>query len=308
MKRKFLIYVALILILPIGGNVSAQIVENDSGENLERNPKQNAERNVDYFLGLKLSPEIRTIIREIERKTGNEISGEFGELDEFMLGASFITKDGVPVVHIDYKLEDGDYKKLEAVIVHELLHLRLTSNGYPAFLFSDNINMTKGRAIDTEQSNINDLRSLIEHQIFKADMQKFGLYKYIDLAGDTAKLARNQKGQESGQDSSINYARAILEYPNQKDIQEVKNIYTANKWTRALREGETIAGMIGASNIKTPADAEALFLKCITVLYPMPNTSYNFKLTLDPKIKTYRRMIVSIARRKVTAPRRSKRN
>lgn len=296
MKRVFLIYAVLILTLAMCGNVSAQVVGSDS------------ERNSEDFLGVKLRPEVRVIIKEIERKTGNEIYGEFGELEEFMFGASFISEDGVPVVYVDYKLEDSDDKKLEAVIVHELLHLRLTTNDYPAFLFSENVNMTKGRAIDTEQNNINDVRSLIEHQIFKADMQKFGLYKYIDLAGDTAAAARKDKEKEAGQSDSIDYARAILEYPNQKDIEEVKKIFTANKWTRSLREGEMIAGMIGASNIKTPAEAEALFLKCITVLYPPPNTAYNFKLTLDPKIKSYRRMIVSVARRKVPSKPRSRRN
>ena len=34
-----------------------------------------------------------------------------------MLGASFISEDGVPVVYVDYKLEYGDDKKLEAVII-----------------------------------------------------------------------------------------------------------------------------------------------------------------------------------------------
>lgn len=300
MRRILLIYAVLVLTLAICENISAQVVGNDSDQNFERNSED--------FLGLKLSPEVRAIIKEIERKTDNEIYAEFVDLKEFQFGASMISEDGVPVVLIDYELENGDDKKLEAIIAHELLHLRLTANGYPAFLFSDSVDTAKGRAIDTEQSNINDVRSLIEHQIFKADMQKLGLYKYLDLAGDTADGARKNRNKEAGQDDSINYARAILEYPNAKDIAEVKKIYTTNKWTRALREGEAIAGMIGASNIKTPAEAEALFLKCITVLYPPPNTAYNFKLTLDPKIKTYRRMIVSIARRKVPSKPRSRRN
>lgn len=300
MKRFLTTILALIFWAAFSVNNIAQIIGNDSDTKIETSSGD--------FLGIKFRPEIRAIIAEIERKTGNEIYAEFVGQEGFILGSSFISEDGVPVVLIDYRLENGDAKKLEAVIVHELLHLRLTANGYPAFLFSESVNMSKGRAIDTEQSNINDVRSLIEHQIFKADMQKFGLYKYIDLAGDTAKVARKNKNRESEQADSINYARAILEYPNAKDIEEVKKIYTENKWTRPLREGEAIAGIIGASNIKTPKEAEAVFLKCLNVLYPLPSSAYTFKLTLDPKIKIYRQMIVSISRQKVPPKRGSKRN
>lgn len=95
-----------------------------------------------------------------------------------------------------------------------MLHLRLRVNNYPTFIFSPAIKTAKGRAIEVEQSNINDLKSIIEHKVFKTDMQKFGLYKFINLAGDTAERAKKQKGQADGQDDVINYARAILEYQN----------------------------------------------------------------------------------------------
>ncbi len=300
MKRFLITFSALIFLLAISGNFPAQIVENDL--------EQNVGRRFDGFLGVKLKPEVRLIIAEIEWKTVNKFYADFVRQGDFILGSSYISEDGVPTVLIDYKLENGDRKKLEAIITHELLHLRLTANGYPAFIFSESVNTAKGRAIDTEQSNINDLRSLIEHQIFKADMQKFDLYKYIHLAGDTANSARKNKSREDGQADAINYARAILEYPHIKDVEEVEKIYAANKWSRSLREGKAIADLISASNPRTAKDSETVFLKCIEILYPFPNSAYTFKLMPDPTIKTFKRMIVSISKRTIPQRKSSKRS
>lgn len=211
-----------------------------------------------------------------------------------MLGSSFISEDGVPVVLIDYALED-DAKKLEAVVVHELLHLRLRVNNFPTFVFSPTVNTAKGRARDTEQGNINDLKNMIEHQVFKPEMEKFGLNKIIDLAGDIAKGARANKNQADGQDDAINYSRAILEYPNAKDVAEVQKIYEENGWKFSLRAGGEIAGIISQSNPKTAKDVEAVFLKCLLKLYPPPRPEYIFRLTLDAKNKLFRRMIISTA-------------
>jgi hypothetical protein len=248
----------------------------------------------DEFFGIKIRPEIRTIIKEIEQKSGEEIYIEFIRQKDYMFGSSFISEDGVPVVLIDYSLED-DEKKLEAVVVHELLHLRLRVNGYPTFLFSPSVNTAKGRAIDTEQGNINDLKDLIEHRVFKPELEKFGLNKFLNLAGDTADGARKNKGKADGQSDAINYARAILEYPIPKDIEEVRKIYAENKWTTALQTGKAIADIIIQSNPQTAKDAETVFLKCLLQLYPPPHPRYTFKLTLAANKTFYRRMIVSTA-------------
>ena len=246
------------------------------------------------FLGIKLRPEIQTIVKEIERQAGEKIYAEFVRQEDFQLGSSFISDRGVPVVLIDFRLKN-DEQKLEAVIAHEILHLRLRFNDYPTFLFSSTVQTAQGRAIDTEQSNINDLTGIIEHWIFKPEMEKFGLSEFINLAGDTAKSSKRRKGQPDGQNDAINYARAILEYQTAADIEEVKKIYEANNWTRSLKTGKEIADLISQSNLQTPQVVEAVFLKCLLKLYPPP-PRYTFKLTIDPTNKPFRRMIINTAR------------
>ena len=305
MKRLLFNFLAINFLFAVSINLSAQIIENTPGENNGR--KEDGGQISKSFLGIKLQPEVQSIVREIERKTGNKIYADFVRQEGFLLASSYISEEGTAYVLVDYKLENGNAKRLESVITHELLHLRLTANGYPAFIFSDGVNTAKGRAIDTEQDNINDLRNLIEHRIFKAEMEKFDLYKHVDLAGDTAAQARKNKGRQDGQTDSINYARAILEYQNAADVEDVRRIYAANKWTRALSDGKAIAAIISASNPTTAKDSETVFLKCLAVLYPLPDSQYYFKLTPDPEIKSFKRMTVSISRRAATR-RGTKRN
>jgi hypothetical protein len=157
------------------------------------------------FLGIKLRPEVQSIADEVEQKTKKKIYAVFTEFDdEFLLGASFINDDGTAYLQVNTSLK-SQKQKLEAVIAHELLHLRLRANNYPVFLFAPSVKTRRGLAQEVEQSNANDLASLIEHRIFKAEMDKFGLNQIVDLAGDTERSAERRKGEDDGQADAINF-------------------------------------------------------------------------------------------------------
>jgi hypothetical protein len=126
-------------------------------------------------------------------------------------------------------------------------------------------------------------------------MEKFGLSEIVNLAGETAKNARRRKGEADGQSEAINYARAILEYQTAADIAQVKKIYKANNWTRSLKVGADIADLIAQSNLQKPAAVEAVFLKCLLKLYPLP-PRHTFRLTVDAKNKFFRQTIINSAR------------
>lgn len=248
------------------------------------------------LLGIKLRPDLAALADEIEKKTGKKIYAEFTEQEEYTIATSFINEeDGRPIVLADPVLE-GDAKKLPAVIAHELLHLRLRVNNFPVFIFSPDVKTARGRAIDVEQGNINDLKDLVEHRVFRAEMEKFGVYDALDIAGDTAKNAAARKGKPENNADAVNYARAILEYHDAKDVKKVSEIFTANRWTRSLKVGEELASIISGWPVKTPADAESLFLRCLLKLYPPPGARNTFKLTPDLSIKFFRQMIISVGR------------
>lgn len=277
---KFLIFKLFFLLLILSNNLFAQY---DVG-----------------FADIPLHPEVKKIISEIETKTKQTIQvniGEFEKDNAYTFGTSFINDFGRAVVNIRHDLQYQP-KKLEAVVTHELLHLKLRVNGFPVFLWSPKVKTAKGLAAQTEQTTINELLSLIEHQVFKADMEKYDLFKELNLAGDTLRSAKSNRNKRDSQSDSLNYARAILEYPNLSDIEDVRKTFAANKWNRALKDGKQIADFIKTLTSKTPNEVEKVFLKCLQVLLPSPNLNYTFKVSVDSKSKFERQMIINIAKKK----------
>jgi len=247
-------------------------------------------QNEKLFLGIRLRPEVRKIADDVELKTKKKIVAVFDEFEnEFTLGSSFIGDDGIAYLRVNSNLE-RQKQKLEAVVTHELLHLRLRANNYPVFLFSPKVKTLRGLAQDVEQPNVNDLTSFIEHRIFKAEMNKLGLNQLIDLAGDTERAAKQRFGEQDSQVDTINFVRAVLEYQNPADVQRLRQIYVKNKWQISLKKGQEIADLIDKSRLDSPESVAAVFKLCLAKLYLTPRPA---KLTLDKSIKTYRQYIIS---------------
>lgn len=259
------------------------------------------------LLGVTLGNEAASWLNEIEDKLGADVYAEFAELDppdvgdDYTLGASYLTKKGVAVVRVDESLRVKGEKKTEAVIAHELLHLRLRVRGYPQFLFSPAVKTRKGPAQDVEQSNVNDLVSLIEHRVFGGEMRRAGFDKLIDLTNGL-EAARKRGRSKDGQSEMLNYARAVLEWDNPRLSGELTRIHHANGWGRSLGGGSRIAEIIRASKIEAPGDVAPVFLRCMFVLYGVDfgtGPDKHFALA-----RVYPQMIIHVKR----AQRRSRRN
>jgi len=266
-----------------------------------------APRREGRLLGVRLGPEVSSWLEEVERKLGKEVYAEFAELDpagaggDYTLGVSYITGAGVGVVRVDESFEAKGEKLTEAVIGHELLHLRLRARGYPLFLFGPEVRTKRGPAEDVEQSNVNDLVSLIEHRVFAPEMRRTGFDKLIDLT-NYLDSARRLRGREDGQAEVLNYARAALEWENPRLLEELTKIYEANGWTRSLADGRRLAETISTSRLTTPDEVTALFLRCLPVLY-----GAEFRVEPDrtfPLARIYPQMLIHVRGRQTTPRRR----
>jgi hypothetical protein len=249
------------------------------------------------LLGVTLGREASSWLGEVEDKLGEDVYAEFAELDpegaggDYTLGASYITETGVAVIRVDESIRAKGEKETEAVIAHELLHLRLRVRGYPLFLFSLTVKTKKGPAQDVEQSNVNDLVSLIEHRIFAGEMRRTGFDKLIDLTNGL-EAARRRRGVEDSQAESINYARAVLEWGDPRLLDEFTKIYRVNGWERSLDGGIKLAEIIRTSNFRAPGDVTPVFLRCMSVLYRA-----DFRVEPDrrfPLAKLYPQMIIYV--------------
>ncbi|MDQ3918590.1 MAG: hypothetical protein M3348_08940, partial [Acidobacteriota bacterium] len=216
----------------------------------------------------------------------------------YTLGASYLTRAGVGVIRVDESVRGRGARATEAVVAHELLHLRLRARGYPLFLFSPEVMTARGPAQEVEQSNVNDLVSLIEHRVFAAEMRRSGFDKLIDLTNGLD-AARRRRGARDGQSEALNYARASLEWGDPRLVEELAEVHRANGWARSLGEGQRLAEIIRAANVAAPRDVGPVFLRCMSVLY-----AADFRLEADtrfPLSKIYPQMLVRAPR---PAPRR----
>jgi hypothetical protein len=259
---------------------AAQVVETESARTL---------------LGVRLGAEASAWLEEVEGKLGREVYAEFAELDpedaggDYTLGTSYLTRAGVAVLRVDESFRARGARQTEAVIAHELLHLRLRARGYPLFLFSPTVQTRKGPAQDVEQEHVNDLVSLIEHRVFAAEMRRTGFDKLIDLTNGL-EAARRARSKADGQAELLNYARAELEWDDAKLVGQLAAVYRANGWTRSLEGGRRLASIIRAPDIRTPAEVAPVFLRCMTVLY-----GASFRVEPDgrfPLAKVYPQMLI----------------
>jgi hypothetical protein len=277
---------------------------------LQRVVNETPRRTGGTLLGVRLGAEVSAWLDEVERKLGKEVYAEFAELDpedaggDYTLGTSYLTGAGVGVVRVDESFRARGGRLTEAVIGHELLHLRLRARGYPLFLFSPEVKTLKGPAEDVEQPNVNDLVSMIEHRVFAPEMRRTGFDKLIDLTNYLAS-ARRQRGAADGQAEILNYARAALEWDNPRLLDELTKIYRANGWTRSLAGGRRLTEIIRASDVQTPAEVSALFLRCLPVLYGAP-----FRVEPDrqfPLSNIYPQMLIHVrGRQRPARPRRGR--
>lgn len=251
------------------------------------------------MLGVRLSAEVSSWLEEVERKLGKEVYVEFAELDpadaggDYTLGTSYLTGAGVGVVRVDESFRVKGERLREAVIGHELLHLRLRARGYPLFLFGPEVKTKRGPAEDVEQSNVNDLVSMIEHRVFAPEMRRTGFDKLIDLT-NYLDSARRLRGRAEGQAEVLNYARAALEWDNPALLDQLTKIYQANRWTRSLADGRRLAETIRVANPQTPSEVAALFLRCLPILY-----GAEFRVEPDtrfPLARIYPQMLIHVRR------------
>lgn len=259
------------------------------------------------LLGVRLGAEVSAWLDEVEEKLGGEVYAEFAELDEasaggdYTLGVSYLTAAGVGVVRVDESFRARGAKATEAVIGHELLHLRLRARGYPLFLFSPEVMTMRGPAEDVEQSNVNDLVSLIEHRAFADEMRRTGFDRLIDLTG-WLESARVKGPADEGQAVTINFARAALEWDDPARLAELERIYRAKGWVRSLADGRRLGDIIRSSRVAAPGDVTPVFLRCMSVLYRA-----DFGVEADRRFrlsKIYPQMLIHARRPRRPASRR----
>lgn len=224
------------------------------------------------LLGLKLRPKVRALVKEIEKLYGKSIEVEFTNISETpegddRAGKAVITDVGVPTIKVDQHVNPKDTVRIERIIAHELLHLRLRAKGYPVLFFHGETSlMTAVRPYLLEAGN--GLRNGIEHWLFASDLRAMGFDPADEIKRGMEKFSRAAKMGE-GDDVllALYYYRSILEYDDPALLAKLKQGYVEGNRLGAIKLGERLSQVVLDSQPKTTYAIGKTLLSCLDTLF-----------------------------------------
>lgn len=226
------------------------------------------------LLGVRLRPEMAAWLEEVEGKLGKEVYAEFAPLgpeegeDGFVGGENYVTERGTAVLRLNQLFQSAGYgKRLEATLAHELLHLRQRVRGFPAYALDEAASSPRVPLGELDEMGVaGGVMEAVEHQLILPEMRRMNLDTAADMIGGLA-WAKQRGVSPDHPSNAIYYLRATFEYGDAKLLEELKQAYRRNRWTRALGRGERMAQLVRSAPLRTPADMTAVVLRCLTELF-----------------------------------------
>lgn len=233
------------------------------------NPPSRRER---ILLGIKLRPQLVDLLVEVEGLFGNkQVQARFErvrESREFVdrVGTTEITKDGTPIIKIDDSIDPKDELRIERIVAHELLHLRLRGRRFPLFTFNGSSKLMSKFNFYLATAR-HAIRNGIEHWMFAADMRRMGFDASAELKRGFD-ILKQQARPGYGDDIllTLNYFRALLEYDDPKLLAELRLFYLDHRWGKIIESGEKLAALVLAAQPQRPDEVKATFLQCLNAL------------------------------------------
>lgn len=146
-------------------------------------------------------------------------------------GSSRVDPDGTPRIRIAPEAA-GD----EAIIAHELLHLRFRAKGAPIFLWKSTASEARLRALGEAQGQLYDS---IQHRSFVGDMRAMGLDPRARLRDQLRDTIRRRRFEGAATDlgKAVVAARVLLEFGEGPELQALRRWYAEAGWQQSLLFG-----------------------------------------------------------------------
>lgn len=182
-------------------------------------------------LDVKLRPGTERLLNEVEKLYGRPLAVERIVPPGGGWGSSRVDPDGTPRIRIAPEAA-GD----EAIIAHELLHLRLRANGAPIFLWKSTASEARLRALGEVQGQLYDS---IQHRSFSGEMRTMGLdptRRFRDQLRDTIRRRRFE-GAATDLGKAVVGARVFLEFGQGPELEALRRWYAEAGWQQSLLFG-----------------------------------------------------------------------
>lgn len=202
------------------------------------------------ILDVKLRPATERLLTEVEKLYGRPLAVERVVPLGGGWGSSRVDQDGTPRIRIAPEAA-GD----EAIIAHELLHLRLRAHGSPVFLWKSTASEARLRSLGEVQGQLYDA---IQHRAFAAELRAMGFDARVRLREQLRATIQNRKFQGTATDlgKAVVAARVFLEFGQGPELEALKRWYAEAGWHQSLLYGNSAIVALTPIVIEPKAQAE----------------------------------------------------
>ena len=263
--------VAIILLLAVGLSVAC---------NRDPQTKATAKPSEDLparqLFGVELQPQARALLAEIEQHYGKRLREDVkSNLDySYYAALASVDSDGTPSIRMD-----SDIPATESTIVHELLHIKLYSKGFPVI----RLNYPQSLSTERQQAHVRYIVAMlydaIIHTIIYPQAREMGLKPQESLHSQLDLIMADQFEDYAGvprQDvRTIYYLNAALLLDDRELFERVTDAYIRRHWYESVAIGRVLADMVAAAKPSTPEEVVFVLLRCLEVIQHEIN---NFEL------------------------------
>jgi hypothetical protein len=179
-------------------------------------------------LDVKLRPGSERLLIEVEKLYGRPLAVERIVPPGGGWGSSRVDPDGTPRIRIAPEAA-GD----EAIIVHELLHLKLRAQGAPVFLWKSRASEARLKSLADVQSQLYDA---IQHRAFAGEMRALRLDSSGRFRDQLNSMIRNRRFDGAATDlgKAVVAARVFLEFGEGPELGALRAWYAQAGWQQSL--------------------------------------------------------------------------
>ena len=211
-------------------------------------------------LGVKLTPAGGRLLRRVEEACGKSLVARRASLATNMAEAG-IRADGTPIIEVH-----PGVAVTEELLVHELSHMELQIERFPAVFFWGPPDVTSDTTLlGWLRSNVLDV---IQHRVFYPRLRRMGYTPDVARIEEIRLIIERGTfvGVVSTADLASRYFRIVMEVANTKVISSVTEWYRDRGWSGALAlADDAYAGVRTIVEWTPQAELEA-FITCANAL------------------------------------------
>jgi hypothetical protein len=207
-----------------------------------------------------LRPESADLLAEVEQLYGKPV--DYQETTKAAVGDSGVYRDGTPYVEVNPVMYRRSNLRQEAVVVHELFHLKMKANGYPIIRLE-----RAGTSPDEYQFLLETVRLIfdpVEHHLFADQMREMGLDPDAEVEDHFRGLDPDQStaGFTNPYQRAMTFMRVTLECAPETAAR-FERLYKLNGWGAQLQTGKQMAELVYSHKQYSPDDEVDVYLKCL---------------------------------------------